>query len=51
MKVIALKSFQSVILSMEKDEVKKLDIEASILEDWIASGLIEEVKPKKLAKS
>jgi hypothetical protein len=53
MKVKALKAFQSTVLAMEENEVKKLELDASTLENWISSGLIEEVKEvlKKKVKS
>jgi DNA repair photolyase len=53
MKVKALKDFQSTVLSMEENEVRKLELDASTLENWISSGLIEAVKeaPKKKVKA
>jgi hypothetical protein len=51
MKVRALKDFQSIILSMVEGEENDLEIESHILESWISSGLIEEVKVKRSKKS
>jgi hypothetical protein len=52
MKVKALRNFQSIILSMEENEVRELELDASTSESWISSGLIEEVKeaPKRKVK-
>jgi hypothetical protein len=50
MKVKALKDFQSTVLSMEENEVRKLELDASTLENWISSGLIEEVKEVPIKK-
>lgn len=53
MKVKALKDFQSTVLSMTENEIRKLELDTSTLENWISSGLIEEVKevPKKKVKA
>jgi hypothetical protein len=44
MKIKALKEFQSMILSMDEGEVRDLELDSYILNSWIGSGLIEEVK-------
>jgi hypothetical protein len=51
MKVKALREFQSIILSMDEGEVRDLELDPYILDSWISSGLIEEVKVKKKVKA
>lgn len=44
MKIKALKEFQSPIVSMEKDEVKEVELDDYTLQNWTENGLIVEVK-------
>jgi hypothetical protein len=44
MKIKALKEFQSPIVSMEKGEVKEVELDDYTLQNWTENGLIEEVK-------
>jgi hypothetical protein len=50
MKVKALKDFQSSIVSMEKGEVKEVELDEYTLKNWTENGFIEEVKSKKSVK-
>ncbi|WEG13999.1 hypothetical protein PU629_06420 [Pullulanibacillus sp. KACC 23026] len=44
MKIKALKGFHSAIVSMEKDEVREIELDEYTFENWSENGLVEEVK-------
>jgi hypothetical protein len=44
MKIKALKSIQSSIVVMEKDDVREIELDEYTLKNWTENGLIEEVK-------
>jgi hypothetical protein len=44
MKIKAIKTFYSAIVNMVEDEVKEVELDAYTFENWVANGLMEEVK-------